>query len=103
MWSKELRDRRVREVDFLVAEQRRLERGRLVVLASRRLRIQQIQTAFLARGGNQLTAFVFEDRRRVVRIEVVLVGASVDINGNYRRREEVVEITEGDSECKTIP
>ena len=62
----------VLEVDFLVAEQRRLERRRLVVLTARRLRIEQIQPAFLARGGNQLTSLVLEDRRRVVRIEVAL-------------------------------
>ena len=38
----------------------------------RRLRIEQVQPAFLAGGRHQLASLVVEDRRRVVRIEIAL-------------------------------
>ena len=48
----------VLKVHFLVAEERRLVQRRLVIGAARRLRIEQVDAALLARRGNQLAALV---------------------------------------------
>ena len=60
----------VLKVHFLVAEERRLVQRRLVIGPARRLRIEQVDAALLARRGDQLAALVHERHWGVVRIEV---------------------------------